>query len=108
MPPERRRPPPPRANERTALGWQRSALSLAAIAAILLGHAVHEHQPGGVIAAAVIGGSGLWVGRIGRRLYRERAESVQQPAAGPLLAITAVTLLAAALAAVLVLGGKPA
>jgi uncharacterized membrane protein YidH (DUF202 family) len=108
MPPERRGPPPPHANERTALGWQRTSLSLAVIAAILLGHAVHEHQPGGVVAAAVIGAGALWVGRIGRRLYRQRAESVQDPAAGPLLAITAVTLLAAALAAVLVLVGKPA
>jgi uncharacterized membrane protein YidH (DUF202 family) len=107
MPPERPTPPP-QANERTALGWQRSGLSLAVIAAILLGHAVHEHQPGGVFVAAVIGASGLWVGRIGRRLYRQRAESVQDPAVGPLLAITAVTLLAAALAAVLVLVGKPA
>jgi hypothetical protein len=56
----------------------------------------------------VIGAGGLWVGRIGRRLYLRRAESVQDPAAGPLLTITAVTLLAAALAAVLVLAGKPA
>jgi uncharacterized membrane protein YidH (DUF202 family) len=107
MPPERPAPPP-QANERTALGWQRSGLSLAVIAAILLGHAVHEHQPGGVVAAAVIAAGALWVGRIGRRLYRQRRDSVQDPAAGPLLAITAVTLLAAALAAVLVLAGKPA
>jgi len=109
MPPERPRPsPPPQANERTALGWQRSGLGLAVIAAILLGHAVREHQPGGVVAAAAIGAGALWVGWIGRRLYRRRAESVQEPAAGPLLAITAVTLLAAALAAVLVVVGKPA
>jgi len=52
--------------------------------------------------------SAPWVGRIGRRLYRQRRDSVQDPAAGPLLAITAVTLLAAALAAALVIAGKPA
>jgi uncharacterized membrane protein YidH (DUF202 family) len=107
MPPERPTPPP-QANERTALGWQRSSLSLAVIATILLAHAVHEHQPGGVAAAAVIGAGGAWVARIGRRLYRRRVAARQDPATGPLLAITAVTLLAAAIAAGLVLVGAPA
>jgi uncharacterized membrane protein YidH (DUF202 family) len=107
MPPERSGPPP-QANERTALGWQRSSLSLGVIAAILLGHAVHEHEPGGVVVAAVIGASGVWVGHLGRRLYRRRAQSRQEPAARPLATITAVTLLAAALAAVLVVAGAPA
>jgi len=50
----------------------------------------------------------LTTSQIGRRLYRQRRDSVQDPAAGPLLAITAVTLLAAALAAALVIAGKPA
>jgi uncharacterized membrane protein YidH (DUF202 family) len=100
--------PPPQANERTALGWQRSSLSLWVIAAILLGHAVHEHQPAGVVVAAVIGAGGAWVGHLGRRLYRRRAASRQQPAVRPLATITAVTLLAAALAAVLVVVGTPA
>jgi uncharacterized membrane protein YidH (DUF202 family) len=107
MPPERGGPPP-QANERTALGWQRSSLSLGVIAAILLGHAVHEHQPGGVAVAAVLGAGAVWVGHLGRRLYRRRVASRQEPAARPLAAITAVTLLAAALAAALVIAGAPA
>jgi uncharacterized membrane protein YidH (DUF202 family) len=107
MPPEPPGPPP-QANERTALGWQRSSLSLFVIAAILLGHAVHEHQPGGVAVASVVGAGGVWVGHLGRRLYRQRVGAVQDPAAGPLAAITAVTLVAAVLAAALVIVGKPA
>jgi uncharacterized membrane protein YidH (DUF202 family) len=96
------------ANERTALGWQRSSLTLAVIAAVLLGHAVHEREPGGVFAAAAVGAGAAWVGRLGRRLYRRRAVSVQEPAAGPLRTITLVTLLAAAIAAALVVMGSPA
>jgi uncharacterized membrane protein YidH (DUF202 family) len=108
MPPEHSAPPA-QANERTALGWQRSSLSLAVIAAILLGHAVHEHQPGGVVGAGVIGAGGVWVGHLGRVLYRRRrAMSPQDPAVRPLAAITAVTVLAAVLAAVLVVVGTPA
>jgi uncharacterized membrane protein YidH (DUF202 family) len=100
--------PPPQANERTALDWQRSTLSFAVIAAVLLGHAVHAHQPGGVVVAAVIGAGGVWVGHLGRGLYRRRAARPQDPAVRPLATITAVTLLAAVLAAVLVVVGTPA
>jgi uncharacterized membrane protein YidH (DUF202 family) len=107
MPPERPAPPP-QANERTALGWQRSSLSLALIAAILLGHAVHEGEPGGVAAAAALGAGAGWIAHLGRRLYRRRREAVQDPAVGPLAVMTAVTLIAAAVAAALVLLGAPA
>ncbi|MEA2283402.1 MAG: hypothetical protein QOK21_4009 [Solirubrobacteraceae bacterium] len=106
--PRERSTPPPQANERTALDWQRSSLSLGVIAAILLGHAVHEHQPGSVVVAAVLGAGGVWVGHLGRRLYQRRAARPQDPAVGPLATITAVTLLAALLAAVLVLVGTRA
>jgi uncharacterized membrane protein YidH (DUF202 family) len=103
MPPE-----PPLANERTALGWQRSSLSLGVIATILLGHAVHVHEPAGIGAAVIVGGCALWVGRLGRRLYRSRVTAQQGPAARELRAVTLVTLLAAALAAAVVLAGTPA
>jgi uncharacterized membrane protein YidH (DUF202 family) len=113
MPPEPRRAspprpsPPPQANERTALGWQRSSLSLALIAAILLGHAVRAGHPGGVAAAAVIAVGAGWIGHLGRRLYRRRREAVQDPAVGPLGVMTVVTLIAAAVAAGIVLVGTP-
>jgi uncharacterized membrane protein YidH (DUF202 family) len=100
MPPER-----PLANERTALGWQRSALALAAIAAVLLGHAVHRSEPGGMIAACVVAAGAGAVARAGRRLYEHRVKARQGPAAGPLGLITAVTVLAALAAAAVVIGG---
>jgi uncharacterized membrane protein YidH (DUF202 family) len=86
------------ANERTALGWQRSALSLAVIAALLLGHAVDRGRLVTMAASIVLLLGAAWVGTLGRRLYRGRRTAVQGPATGPLLAVSIVTLLAAAVA----------
>jgi uncharacterized membrane protein YidH (DUF202 family) len=86
------------ANERTVLGWQRSALALAVIAALLLGHAVHRGQPVTMAASLLLLGAAIWVGRLGQRLYRRRRAAVLGPASRPLLAISAVTVFAALIA----------
>ncbi len=96
---------PALANERTALGWQRSSLSLAAIAALLLVHAVDRGEPAGVAAAVLVGLGAGWMGAVGRRLYRGRTEARQGPATRALLGVLLVTLLAAATAVGELLGG---
>jgi uncharacterized membrane protein YidH (DUF202 family) len=93
------------ATERTALGWQRSSLSLAVIAALLLVHAVHRDEPLGVVAAFAVAAGAGWAGAAGSRLYHRRMAGMRGPAAGPLLALVAVTLAAAVVAAAEVIGG---
>jgi uncharacterized membrane protein YidH (DUF202 family) len=93
------------ANERTALGWQRSALSLAAIAAVVVLHGLHRAEPLVVAAGALPTVASVWVLLHGRRLYAGRA------AHGPALARKSVRMLAlitagvALLAAGIVAGG---
>jgi uncharacterized membrane protein YidH (DUF202 family) len=92
------------ANERTALGWQRSALSLAVIAALLLGHAVDRGKLVTMAASIVVLLGAAWVGALGRRLYRSRRTAVQGPASGPLRGVAAVTVLAAVVALAEIIG----
>ena len=94
-----------RAAERTALGWQRSGLSLLVIAALLLLHAVHEDEPWGVAAGFVVGAGAVSVAMEGRRLYRRRRADPRGPATRPLLALVVVSLAAAVLAAAEIVGG---
>ena len=94
------------ANERTALGWQRSGMSLAVIAALLLGQAVHRDEPLGAAAAVAVGAAAAWAAGWGRRLYRRRADAVQGPAEHPVRTLAAVTVAAAALAAAVLVGGR--
>jgi Domain of unknown function (DUF202) len=94
-----------RAVERTALGWQRSGLSLSVIAALLLLHAVHEREPWGVVAAFAVGAGAVFVAMAGRRLYRRRLIDPHRPAVRPLLGLVAVSLAAAVLAAAEIVGG---
>jgi uncharacterized membrane protein YidH (DUF202 family) len=97
---------PGRANERTALGWQRSSLSLAVVAALLLAHAVHRREPLGVATALVVGAGGAWVGALGRRLYARRRAAPSTSAARPLRVVAAITVAAALVAAGQLLGGS--
>jgi uncharacterized membrane protein YidH (DUF202 family) len=95
-----------RAVDRTALGWQRSSLSLAVVAALLLVHAVHRDETWGIAAAFVVGAGAGWVALAGRRLYHRRLEDRRGPAARPLRGLAVVTLAAAALAAAELIGGR--
>ena len=97
--------PRSRAVERTALGWQRSSLSLVVVAALLLLHAVHRGVTWGIVAGFAVGAGAGWVGVAGRRLYRRRLDDPLDPAARPLLGLVVVTLAAAVLAAAELLGG---
>lgn len=90
--------------ERTALGWQRSSLSLAVISALLLGHAVHRHETLGIVGAAIVAiGAGL-VALSGNRLARDRTLTRPRSAPRPLLGVAVVTLGAAVVAAAELLG----
>jgi uncharacterized membrane protein YidH (DUF202 family) len=94
-----------RALDRTALGWQRSGLSLAVIAALLLLHGVHRGESWAVVAACVVGAGAVWTAMAGRKLYQRRlAEPLGGPAGRPLFGLVVVTLGAAALAAAELLG----
>jgi O-antigen/teichoic acid export membrane protein len=97
---------PSRAVERTALGWQRSGLSLAVIAALLLLHAVHEDEPWGIVAGFAVSAGAALVAMAGRRLYRRRLVDPRGPAARPLRGLVVITLLAAVLAAAEIVGGR--
>jgi uncharacterized membrane protein YidH (DUF202 family) len=94
------------ANERTALGWQRSALSLAVIAALVFLHALHRHEPLGMVASALPAAGAAWTQRRGRRIYGERARERYGPAPGSLRVLALLTAGAALLAAAVVAGGS--
>lgn len=92
-------------NERTALGWQRSALSLAVIALVILLHGLYRGEPATVAAGALPAAAAIWTQLRGRRLYARRT------AGGPALArdsvhtLALVTASVALLAAGIVAGG---
>jgi len=100
--------PPDRAfaTERTALGWQRSALTLAVIGGLALSSAVRQ---GSVVASALGAALLAAAGAIelrGRRLYRARRRGAPPLARGSVRTLTAFSLAAVAVAvAVTVSGG---
>jgi hypothetical protein len=94
------------ANERTALGWQRAALSLAAIAALVFLHALHRHEPLGMAASALPAVGAVWTQRRGRRIYGDRVAERYGPVPGSLRVLTLLTAGAALLAAAVVAGGS--
>ena len=93
--------PPDRAfaAERTALGWQRSALTLAVIAGLGLSGSVRRGSPvAAALAIALLAAAGA-VELRGRRLYRARAAGAPALAPGAvrlLMAVTAAAVLVAA------------
>lgn len=93
------------ANERTALGWQRSGLSLAAIAALLLGHALAHGRPEGVVAGALAGVAAIWSTVRGRHLYLRRARGERSVAPRSLRTLALASAGAAVLAAIVVVEG---
>jgi uncharacterized membrane protein YidH (DUF202 family) len=93
------------ANERTALGWQRAALSLAAIAAVLVLHGLDSGKPFAVAAGAVPAVAAVWTQLRGRRLYARRAAQGPALARASVRALTLVTACVALLAAAIVAVG---
>jgi hypothetical protein len=81
--------------ERTALAWQRSALSFAAIAGITVGAAAHERRGWLLAPAAVLFAFALLV-------WRHARVAGPLPQSRPLRLVTAATTAAAALAALVV------
>jgi hypothetical protein len=105
------------ANERTALGWQRAALSLAVIGGLVLTAGIHRREPLAIVAAMPFGVAALAAFERGRRLYRRRGlaggpgaatagEGGVPPAVAPIRRLVAVTVVAAAVAAAIVIGGR--
>lgn len=90
--------------ERTALGWQRSSLSLAVISALLLGHAVHRHETLGIVGSAIVAAGAGLVALSGSRLAHRRTLTRPRSAPGTLMGMMAVTVGAAIVAAAELLG----
>lgn len=90
--------------ERTAMAWQRTALGLAGVSALLLHHA------GGKVAASVPGAAGLLAALAvlllveARYLRKDREELEASPmGVGPVRAVAAATVLLAVSSVVVVL-----
>jgi uncharacterized membrane protein YidH (DUF202 family) len=86
------------AAERTALSWQRMALSFTSLAAVILAAAAHRHRPWLLVPAAGVFllGAGIW-------LYSRRriAAPATPTARGPLVLLAAAAIAAALVAGVL-------
>jgi uncharacterized membrane protein YidH (DUF202 family) len=93
------------ANERTALGWQRSGLSMTVIGALLLGHAIDRGEILGVLAAAGAVVGAAWTTINGRRLYVRRVAGDRHAAPRALRTLTLISAGAAIVSAAAVLLG---
>ena len=87
------------AAERTALSWQRMALSFMTLAAVTLGAAAHRGAPGLLIAAAALFAiaGGVW-----RHARRRLADLALMPTVRATIGLTVATCAAALIATVLV------
>ena len=98
------------ANERTALAWRRSALSLLTVAGLML----HASLDGGtrplqLAVAVALGAAAGWADHQGHRTYgiRTAGEDASRPSSARMLAaLSGVTMLAAT-ATILQLAGWP-
>jgi uncharacterized membrane protein YidH (DUF202 family) len=88
--------------ERTALAWNRSAIGVAAIGAVVVRiGAVGGHTAAALVAGGVLAGLALGVWASGHRLYRGRRDGVapsHQQQRQALLLITASSVACAAVA----------
>jgi uncharacterized membrane protein YidH (DUF202 family) len=87
------------ARERTALAWQRMALSFITLAAVTLGAAAHRGEPDLLIPSATLFAVAAAVWRYARRRSADRSLPT---AARPVALLAAATALAALAAAILV------
>jgi uncharacterized membrane protein YidH (DUF202 family) len=92
-------------NERTALGWQRSALSLVAIALVIVVHGVHRGETAVVAAGALPAAAAAWAHVRGRQLYARRTARGPALARGSVRTLALLTAGVALLAAGIVAGG---
>ncbi len=96
------------ASERTVLAWERTAVASAAVAALILRAGIVEHLLGVAIPVATLllaAGAAEWL--FSRRIYQERDRPFAQGAVvhdRAILAVGAVTLVAAAASVALALG----
>ena len=81
------------ARERTGLAWERSALTFAALAAVVLGVAAHHDAPALLALSAALVAAGAAVWRHGRRSYEREGAPPQVRA----LALMALAVAATAL-----------
>jgi len=86
------------ARERTALSWQRMALSFTSLAGVTLAAAAHRHRPWLLAPAAVLGlvGAAIWL--YARRRIGDPARTTEHR---PIVLLAAAVVVAAAGAAVL-------
>ena len=86
------------ARERTALSWQRMALSFTSLAGVTLAAAAHRHRPWLLAPAAVLGlvGAAIWL--YARRRIGDPARTTER---GPIALLGAAVVVAAIGAAVL-------
>jgi hypothetical protein len=93
------------ANERTALGWQRCALSLTVIAVVIVVHGLHRDKPIVAAAGALPAAAAVWAQLSARRLYTRRARPGTAMARDSVRTLALVTAGVALLAAGIVAGG---
>jgi hypothetical protein len=98
-------PDPALAAARTALGWQRSALTLAVIAALALSAAVRQGSTVAAAVASALLAAAAVVEVRGRRLYRARTHGAPPLAPGTIRMLTAVTAVAVLVAAGVTVSG---
>jgi hypothetical protein len=98
------------ANERTALAWRRSVLSLLTVAGLMLHSALDGRvRPLQLATGALLVVSALWADRQGHRAYDVRAggEAVCRPSRPRTLAVLSGITLMAAIATMAQIAGWP-
>jgi uncharacterized membrane protein YidH (DUF202 family) len=86
------------ARERTALAWQRAALSYASLAALTLAAAAHRQRPWLLAPAAILGVAGAAVWLYARRRIGDPGPTTER---APMALLAAAVVLAAVVAGAL-------
>lgn len=93
--------------ERTAMAWQRTALGIGGVSALLLHHAGGKPVPSIPGVAGMVAALGVLLLVEARYLRRDHGELETSPmGVGPVRALAAVTVLLAVAAVVVVLGER--
>jgi uncharacterized membrane protein YidH (DUF202 family) len=101
------KPPEGLQAERTAMAWQRTALGLGGVSALLLHHAGGKVAPSIPGVAGLLAALGMLLLVEARYLRRDRGELETSPmGTGPVRAVAAVTVLLSVAAVVVVLAER--